>query len=61
MRIEKIYLLILHIKGVDYSSGYGEEVTKGFALTKEEADQWVSGLKENGFERRIYKTLNRRL
>jgi len=60
MKIQEVYLLIHHAKGIDFASGYGHEEVKGFALTKEEAETWVSGLEENGFERRLYRPLERR-
>lgn len=53
------YLLIHHSKGIDWSEGYGTETVKGVALTEHGAKVWCSKLKEDGFERRIYKKIGR--
>lgn len=55
-----IYLLIHHEKGIDWASGYGKEYIEGYATSLKEAKEWVAGLKENGFERRLYRKIDRR-
>lgn len=54
-----IYLLILHMKGIDWASGYGTEHTQGATTSLQVAKDWVKEHKENGFERRMFKKIKR--